>query len=244
MPWTLPKDLHSKIGPGPTCFFADHSIGSKDSLVPRYLDSHACIRCVSSLSEGRLTLDVHRIHKSHRRKFLEFWSFVELDDPEECWNWHGTQSQTWSTHQFAIKRHWNFSGRFSPSRVATWFSWGDIGRLPIRTLCRNPRCCNPLHMRVRGVPHFFNNRRLEYVDLEFSSHKLMHDTQLFLETTKEKDPRSWAKLKRANEPWIAYRMQQDHPLTADEIRDIRLPGSGGDDDFDESMIDEFDDPLL
>lgn len=236
----MPPNLHSEIEPGPTCFFHEHSLGSRDGLVPRYVDSQACVRCVSSLSEGRLSLDVHRIHKTRRRKFLEFWSFAEIDDPEDCWIWHGLPIGARGTKQFHIKRHWNFGARFSPYRVATWFTWGDIGRLPIKLLCNDVSCCNPLHMRVRGVPHFFNNRKIDYVDLEFSTHKLMHDTQLFLETTREKDPRTWRRLTRTNEEWIQYRMQQDGPLSPADVVSIRE----GQDDFaaDESM--DFDDPLL
>ena len=60
----------------------------------RYTDSHACVRCISALTEGRLgSLDVHKIHRTFRRRFLEFWSFVEIGDPDECWNWHGNTLQ-------------------------------------------------------------------------------------------------------------------------------------------------------
>lgn len=236
--WSIPPDLHRQIEPGPTCFFTEHSIGSKDGLVPRYNDSHACVRCISALSEGRLSLDVHRIHKMYRRKFLEFWSFVEIDDPEECWIWHGETSGTFGSAQFSMKRHWNFGARYAPSRVATWFSWGDVGRLPLRSLCRNPSCCNPLHIRVRGVAHFFHNRKLDYVDLEFNSHKLTHETQLFLETTKEKDPKNWRRLNRINEAWLDFRMQQDGPINIADMRGIPEDEPAGD------VLPEFDDPLL
>ena len=59
--WALPPDLHTKIESGPICFFHEHSIGSRDGQIPRYSDSHACVRCVSALTEGRLSLDVHKI---------------------------------------------------------------------------------------------------------------------------------------------------------------------------------------
>ena len=74
--WPIPPNLHSKIEGGPVCFCKDHSIGSKDGRIPRYSDSHACVRCISSLTEGRLSLDIHEIEKKHRRRFLEFWSFL------------------------------------------------------------------------------------------------------------------------------------------------------------------------
>ena len=87
--WPIPPDLHSEIEGGPFCPFHEHSLGSRDGRIPRYTDSHACVRCISALTEGRLSLDVHKIHRTFRRRFLEFWSFVEIGDPDECWNWHG-----------------------------------------------------------------------------------------------------------------------------------------------------------
>lgn len=213
-------------------------------MVPRFTDSHACVRCVSALSEGRLSLDVHRIHRAHRRKFLEFWSFVEIGDADECWEWRGAREGRWNSPLYPMRRHWCASNRFSPNRVAAWFSWGDIGRLPIRSLCRNTACCNPLHMRVRGVAHFFNNRKLDFVDLEFCSQKLMHDTQLFLEVTQEKDPRTWKRLVRANEPWMQFRMhKEDEPLTSDDLMLLRDPQFATP-NSDLEHFPEFDDPLL
>ena len=59
--WALPPDLHQRTVGGPLCYFRDHNLGSRDGRIPRYDDSHACVRCVSALMEGRLSLDVHRI---------------------------------------------------------------------------------------------------------------------------------------------------------------------------------------
>ena len=187
--WAIPPKLHSKTEGGPICFHCEHSIGSKDGLIPRYTDSHACVRCISSLTEGRLALDVHKIEKKYRRRFLEFWSFVEIRGPEECWPWRGKFHSRSNSSYFAMPRHWGSGRQYSAPRVAAWFTWGDIGRLPIKAVCGDNNCCNPLHLRVKGVPHFFHNRHLQTVDLEFSSNKLTHETQLFLETTHDKDPK-------------------------------------------------------
>jgi len=212
--WPLPPDLHTRIEGGPLCPFAEHSIGSKDGRVPRYDDSHACVRCISSLTEGRLTLDVHRIHKTYRRRFLEFWSFVEIKtgDPDECWPWRGQMHSRANSSYFPIPRHWNKGRQYSSPRVATWFTWGDIGRLPIKHICGNNNCCNPLHIRIKGVPHYFHNRHLQLVDLEFSSHKLIHETQSFLETTREKDPKNFSRIEKNNKLWIDFRLHSDGPL--------------------------------
>ena len=210
--WAIPPDLHSQIEGGPLCPFAEHSIGSKDGRIPRYNDSHACVRCVSSLTEGRLTLDVHRIHRSWRRRFLEFWSFVEIERPDECWPWRGQMHSKANSSYFPIPRHWNTGRQFSAPRVATWFTWGDIGRLPIKPICGDNNCCNPLHIRIKGVPHFFHNRHLQLVDLEFNSHKLISETQNFLETTRDKDPKRFIKLEKCNKLWIEYRLNAEGPL--------------------------------
>lgn len=226
--WPLPPDLHSEIIGGPLCYFHEHSIGSKDGRIPRYVDSHACVRCISSLTEGRLTLDVHKIHRKHRRRFLEFWSFVEIGEPDECWEWRGAMHTCSNSTIFRIPRHWHRTHQFAAPRVAVWFTWGDIGRLPIKHLCGNHHCCNPLHIRVQGVPHYYYNRRLQTIDLEFSTHKLSHETSLFLQTTKDRDPKRFRKLEETNRLWIQFRMDGDGPVNLDDI--AGLVDDGDDDD--------------
>lgn len=204
--WVIPPNLHQETEPGQMCFFLEHSIGSLDGTVPRYTDSQACVRCVSSLTEGRVTLDVHKIHKRHRRKFLEFWSLVEIRDPSECWPWRGSPIDRGNQSAFYIKRYWGRAYSYNAQRVAFWFTWGDIGRLPVVTSCGNKRCCNPLHLKVRGVPHFHYNRKLQAIDLEFSRVKLLQETQQFLEATAERDPQRFEALRKRSGEWIDYRL--------------------------------------
>ena len=215
--WPLPPDLHSRIEGGPLCPFHDHSLGSRDGRSPRFDDSHACVRCVSALTEGRLTLDVHKIHRKYRRRFLEFWSFVDIGEPDECWNWHGNKHSKSNSTYFAIPRHWGAARQYSAPRVAFWFTWGDVGRLPIKPICGNNQCCNPLHLRARGVPHYFHNMHMTKIDLEFSSNKLQHETQLFLEATKDKDFKRFEKIQKANKLWIDFRMSSDKPVMLDDV---------------------------
>lgn len=214
--WKPSPNMHTETISGPTCFFLEHSIGSMDGKVPRYADSHACVRCISSLTEGRVTLDVHKIHKKHRRKFLEFWSFVQMGDPDECWPWQGKPIDRNNASSYYIHRHWSTARSYSAQRVAAWFTWGDVGRLPIVSACGDSRCCNPLHLRVKGVPHFYHNRKLQVIDLEFSRAKLTQETNLFLETASEKDPVRFNLLRRSNEEWIDYRMCQGGGLELEE----------------------------
>lgn len=215
--WSIPPDLHHFTTAGPLCFFHEHSIGSKDGRVPRYSDSHACVRCISALTEGRLTLDVHKIHKKHRRRFLEFWSLVEIGESDECWTWQGAYHCRTHSPVFPIPRHWGSARQYSAQRVAFWYSWGDVGRLPIKPLCNNNCCCNPLHMRVQGVPHFYHNRKLQLLDLEFSSRKLQGETQQFLLATREHDPRRFAWLEKTAKLWLEFRMSQGGPVDAEMI---------------------------
>jgi hypothetical protein len=220
--WRPGPDLHREIINGPVCFFAEHSIGSKDGRVPRYADSHACVRCISALTEGRLTLDVHRIHQKHRRKFLEFWSFVQMGEPDECWEWQGVTYSSGSP-AYRIKRFWSRASQFSASRAAAWFAWGDIGRLPITQVCGNIKCCNPLHIRVKSVPHFYHHRRLQLVDLEFSAAKLMRETCHFLEATRRRNPTAFEKLLRINQDWVAWRLLNESGEGEDVADDDVLP---------------------
>lgn len=207
--WSLPPNLHSEIEGGPVCFFHEHAIGSKDGRIPRYTDSYACVRCIAALTEGRLSLDIHRITRKHRRKFLEFWSLIDIRSPDECWEWQGTKRRGWGSGHFHVARFWSRANTHSAQRVAAWFSWGDIGRLPIHPICKNVNCCNPLHLRVKGVPHFYHQRRLQVLDLEFSSMKLVRQTQEFLEAASSMAPRRFEALLSQNEDWIEQRLLGD-----------------------------------
>lgn len=225
--WKPTPDLHSETRQGPLCFFLEHSIGSMDGTVPRYSDSRACVRCIASLTEGRVTLDVHKIHKKHRRKFLEFWSLVEMGDPEDCWEWRGKPIDRGNQSAYYIKRFWSSARSYSAQRVATWFTWGDIGQLPIVSSCGNNRCCNPLHIRVKGVPHYYHNRKLQVIDLEFNRMKLMQETQQFLEASLEKDPVRFSLLRQRGMEWIDYRLSQGGDI---DIDDTELPDDAWEDD--------------
>ena len=209
--WRIPPDLHSHISGGPVCFHKDHSIGCLDGRIPRYTDSHACIKCVSALTEGRFSLDVHQIHKKHRKTFLQFWTMVDIQGPDDCWEWHGKQTRS-GQPIFDISRHWTSGRGFSCQRSAVWFTHGDVGRLPIKAMCGNPSCCNPLHLRVKGVNHFFHRRHLKTIDLEFNSRKLIGETTLFLQTVRDRDPIQFKKIQQQNQLWIEARIAAGGPL--------------------------------
>lgn len=226
--WAIPPNLHHEIAAGPHCFFHEHSIGSRDGRVPRYSDSHACVRCISSLTEGRLSLDVHKIHRKHRRIFLEFWSFVAISEPDDCWLWQGSRYSNADSGYYYISRHWCSGRQFSAPRIAFWFTWGDVGRLPIKPVCGDSLCCNPLHLRAIGVPHYYHNRKMQLIDLEFNSRKLLQETQLFLEATREKAPARYQNIEKVNRRWIEARIEKDSPVDPATLLDMLadLEGKG------------------
>jgi hypothetical protein len=205
--WLIPQDLHQRITSGPLCPFIEHACGSLDGQVPRYDDSHACVRCVAALTEGRLELSVRRIHPQLRRRFLEFWSFVDIDHPDDCWEWQGQRYADGSSTYFPFPRFWGRGRQYSAPRVATWLTWGDIGRLPLKHTCGNHLCCNPLHIRVRGVPHFHHNRRLASIELTTSAQRLLQDTGEFLSITRERAPGRYRRLERMGAEWIRLRAE-------------------------------------
>lgn len=213
--WKIPADLHSRVIAGPICPFLDHSHGSLDGEIPRYDDSHSCVRCIASLTEGKLQLSLKKIHPQYRRRFLEFWSFVEIGKREECWTWHGPIYANGSSTYFRLPRHWGTSRQFSAPRIATWFTWGDVGRLPIENTCGNKLCCNPLHIRVKGVPHFHHNRRLDSIDLDTSARRLVAETDQFLDLTREQAPDRYERIEKLSIDWIRMRATAGVPLDSD-----------------------------
>jgi len=208
--------LHRSTHDGPLCFFHAHNIGSRDDQIPRYDETEACVRCCSALLEGRLTIDVHRIDRRWRRRFLEFWSFVRITGPADCWTWQGRKRSN-GKGVVVWSRHWaSRSNNFSPSRAAFWLSWGDIGRLPITHTCGNPDCCNPLHLRVQGIPQYTRFTNTFKLDLEFHSKKLVTETQEYLETAHDRNMERFEILRSYNPEWIDYRVD-DEGYLADKL---------------------------
>lgn len=189
--------------------FRDHNVSSRDGRIPRYADTQACVQCVRGLTTERCSLDVHRIHPHWRRTFLEFWSLVEIRHFSECWPWHGNRRNNFDSGYFSIKRHWTTGRSFSPSRVAFWMTWGDIGRIPIKLICQNPGCCNPLHLRAQGVPHYFLNQRLQLMSLEFSSKELARQTSAFIRGSSGGSKKRADAYWRNNEVWLQKRLDGD-----------------------------------
>lgn len=185
---TGPFHLHTDWGP--PCLHAAHNRAGSRERVLRYTDTRACLLCVESLRKPRLAVDVHRIESRWRPKFLDFWSSVEIADPASCWIWRGYRHKN-GRAEFSFRRLEDPSNRShqSPPRVAFWFSWGDIGSLPIRHTCGNPACCNPLHLRAVRVTHRPWASRLDALDLAFNSRELRAQLVAERRSATNPDPR-------------------------------------------------------
>lgn len=72
-------------------------------------------------------------------------------------------------------------------------------------------------MRARGVPHFHHHRHLQLIDLEYSSSKLQNDTLMFLETTRDKNPKAFEKLQKNNKLWIEFRLLSNGPIQIEDL---------------------------
>ena len=78
-----------------------------------------------------------------------------------------------------------------------------------------------MHLRIKGVPHYFHDRHMQVMDLEFSSNKLAGETQLFLETTYDKDPKRFEQIQKANKIWIDFRLAANGPVDPLSIHSLK-----------------------
>ena len=76
--------------------------------------------------------------------------------------------------QFAWRRHGiSSSTQHHPQRVATWFTWGDLGFTGVKTTCGNKYCCNPFHLIPQNVGVFVDHDSyLESFELACELHTL------------------------------------------------------------------------
>ena len=167
---------------GELCIYTGHSLGQFSSHSMRYDSHQACVRCVASAREGRISFDVDRMLKRERRRALKFWSQVEIGQPDECWNWAGCINKRTQQPQFAWRRHGiSSSTQHHPQRVAMWYTWGDLGFTGVKTTCGNKYCCNPFHLIPQRVGVFVDHDSyLESFELACQLHTLKQQVAEFV----------------------------------------------------------------
>lgn len=143
---------------GELCIYSGHSLGRFSSSSMRYDSHQACVRCVASAREGRISFDIDKMLKKERRRALKFWAQVEIGNPDECWDWKGCINKTTKQPQFAWRRPGlSSSTQQHPQRVAMWYSWGDLGITGVKTTCGNKYCCNPFHLIPQRIGVFVDH---------------------------------------------------------------------------------------
>ena len=159
---------------GELCLYSGHSLGRFSSHSMRYDSHQACVRCVASAREGRMSFDIDRLMKKNRVKALKFWSQVDIGAPDECWEWNGCINPRTKQPQFAWRRNGiSTSTQHHPQRVAMWFTWGDLGFTGVKTTCGNKYCCNPFHLIPQNVGVFVDHDSyLESFELACQLHTL------------------------------------------------------------------------
>tara|TARA_B100001113_G_C20588601_1_gene396404 strand:+ start:238 stop:447 length:210 start_codon:yes stop_codon:yes gene_type:complete len=55
---------------------------------------------------------------------------------------------------------------------------------------------------------------IDSIDIDFSTRKLESETLCFLETTADKDPRTFERLEKTNKIWIDWRMGSNEPVNS------------------------------
>lgn len=198
-PGLLPAD---EIKPGALCPHREHSCTSPDGQVPRYVSSGACVQCCAALTEGRLELNVQNIHEEFRGRFMEFWAMVDIGSPNACWEWKGKVTEAGTPKVSFARGHGVPNREITAPRAACYYTWGDIGGLPLRHTCRNNLCCNPLHLRVLKVPHFHHRQRLLAVRLFPQVEVLEAQIGVYLDALKDQRPKRLKRLMEAAPDWI------------------------------------------
>ena len=101
------RQMSNTAEEGELCLYSGHSLGRFSTHSMRY-DSHAaCVRCVAGAREGRMSFDISKLLKKHRKRALKFWSQVEISSPDECWDWKGCINKRTKQPQFAWRTTWN-----------------------------------------------------------------------------------------------------------------------------------------
>lgn len=159
---------------GELCIYSGHGVSKFSDSSMRYDSHQACTRCVAGAREGRLSFDINRLMRKHRKRALKFWSQVDIGQPDDCWDWCGCINEKTGQPQFAWRRHGiSSSTQHHPQRVAMWFTWGDLGYTGVKTTCGNKYCCNPFHLIPQNIGVFVDDESyIESFELAVQIHTL------------------------------------------------------------------------
>jgi hypothetical protein len=159
------------------------------------------VECVRSLARSRLVIDVNRVRPNLQRHYLSFWAHVDMRSPDECWPLNGMPGLT-DRSCFLFTPYRNKMDRVTPVRGAVWFSWGDLGQLPYRKLCKTMNCCNPLHLRLQQVPHYIYRREIDLINLTASVEQTRAQQRECVQTILDDDITRIRKLRPFDRTWI------------------------------------------
>ena len=125
--------------------------------------THACQLCNHDIASGSLGFSLDRLSHEAQLKARRFWSHVTFGSLDDCWQWKAPPigsyiAFTWDRRP--IRKRFIFH----VIHVASWLTWGDIGRGETISLCGQRRCVNPLH----NIPASISDTDvLEKLDLDF-----------------------------------------------------------------------------
>lgn len=129
---------------GEPCLYHHHSTESGLARCWRSAETHSCLECEAEMQQGHLHLGLDGLAKQHISSAVRFWKQVSIEGWDDCWQWQGNWGETRLLYTWKRPDLRNF-WRFHPTLVAMWLTYGDVGRVGSISLCRNRRCCNPLH---------------------------------------------------------------------------------------------------
>ena len=185
------KQMSNTAEEGELCIYTGHSLGRFSTHSMRYDSHQACVRCVASAREGRMSFDISTLLKKHRHRALKYWSQVDIGQPDECWDWNGCINNRTKQPQFAWRRAGiSTSTQHHPQRVAMWLTWGDLGFTGVKTTCGNKYCCNPFHLIPQNVGVFVDHDSyIESFELACEIHTLKQQIAEFVieEALKEQE---------------------------------------------------------
>lgn len=97
-----------------------------------------------------------KTHHSYARPLIErFWKKVDVQGPDDCWNWKGT------LHPHGYGRIANNKHLLLTHRVSYEIHFGSIPEgLLVCHKCNNPRCVNPNHLYAGSTDDNMKDRLL------------------------------------------------------------------------------------
>ena len=141
---------------------------------------HWCYHCVRKIESNMCGFDLNYLSPIYKNKYHLLWMRVKKGLPHECWPINIEGKKNPKRMCFPSYRSHNgkqLSENTTIAKAIYQCAWGDIGSAYVTRKCKEPWCCNPLHLSSKWNK-LYSPRTIHPFVVDYDPAKLMYVAEL------------------------------------------------------------------